>query len=254
MVSSKKVKDLLPSEVQQRQKIIQAIISVFEEHGYAQLVTPTFEPYEVLRKGLTENLDQIAYKFFDHHGKMMILRPDITTQIARVVAHNLHKEKKPLRYYYSGDVYRAKQLAIGQENQFHQLGIELFNLPAPQGDKEVLKIAEAALKKLGLKNYEIAKTDIQRLRKFSAQERKLLREQNFIELKRLPEKEDLLSVDMDYYTGLYFECFVPEVGYALGSGGRYDNLVGSFGEPRKAVGFAFDLHRLMVALTLQKVI
>lgn len=254
MVTAKKVKDLLPAEAQARQQVIQKIIGIFEKNEYAPIVTPTFEPYDLLSKGLTKNLEHVSYKFFDHHGRMMILRPDITTQIARVVAKTMGDEKKPIRLYYSGDVYRAQDLAIGQENQFHQLGVELFNLPTPQGDKEILKIAEDVLKKLGLKNYELAVTDVRHIQKLSLSEKNALSEQDFVKLGRLPQKQDLLSVDLDYYTGLYFECYVPEVGYILGSGGRYDNLVGAFGEPKKAVGFAFDLHRLMVALTLQKVI
>jgi len=254
MVTTKKVKDLLPQEAQQRQKVIQTITSIFETHDYAPIVTPTFEPYELLSKGLTKTLDQVSYKFFDHHGRMMILRPDITTQVARVVASTMSTEKKPIRLYYSGDVYRAQQLAIGQENQFHQLGVELFNLPAPQGDKEILKIAEDVLKKLGLKKYELTATDVRQVQKLSLAEKTALYAQDFVKLNRLPEKQDLVAGDLDYYTGLYFECYVPEVGYILGSGGRYDNLVGAFGQPKKAVGFAFDLHRLMVALTLQKVI
>jgi ATP phosphoribosyltransferase regulatory subunit len=254
MVASKKVKDLLPQEAQARQAVIQKITSIFEKYDYAPIVTPTFEPYELLNKGLTKKLEHVSYKFFDHHGRMMILRPDITTQVARVVAKTLAAEKKPIRLYYSGDVYRAQDLAIGQENQFHQLGVELFNLPAPQGDKEILQLAEDVLKKLGLKNYELAVTDVRDMQKLSAAQKSALQDQDFVRLGRLPEKQDLLAVDLDYYTGLYFECYVPEVGYVLGSGGRYDRLVEAFGEPKKAVGFAFDLHRLMVALTLQKVI
>jgi ATP phosphoribosyltransferase regulatory subunit len=61
-----------------------------------------------------------------------------------------------------------------------------------------------------------------------------------------------MSVDLDYYTGIYFECYVPDIGYILGSGGRYDKLTECFGLKRNAVGFAFDLDKIMQALAAQK--
>jgi ATP phosphoribosyltransferase regulatory subunit len=254
MPASKRIKDLLPNEVKLRQEVLKKITNIFEQNNYAQIVTPSFEPYEIISKGLSSNLAEVAYKFFDHYGRMMILRPDITTQLARVVAQTFNAEKAAIRLYYSGDVYRAKQMAIGEENQFHQIGIELFNVSGSAGDQEVIKIAEKCLTSLGLKNFEISRTNINEIKKLSKSQQEALLAQDFVAYGRLPEKQELIKVDIDYYTGLYFECFVPELGYAIGAGGRYDNLVSSFGKPKKAVGFAFDLHRLMVALKLQKVI
>jgi ATP phosphoribosyltransferase regulatory subunit len=53
---------------------------------------------------------------------------------------------------------------------------------------------------------------------------------------------------LEYYTGLTFKVYVPELGVEVGGGGRYDNLIGSFGAPEPAVGFSFALDALSDAL------
>lgn len=60
------------------------------------------------------------------------------------------------------------------------------------------------------------------------------------------------AADLDYYTGLTFRIYVPEWGTAIGGGGRYDNLIGNFGEPEPAVGFSFSLDGLAGALAVQR--
>ncbi len=52
---------------------------------------------------------------------------------------------------------------------------------------------------------------------------------------------------MTYYTGAVYEVYDPAVGFTLGGGGRYDDLVGRFGDPRAACGFALDVQRVHVA-------
>lgn len=51
----------------------------------------------------------------------------------------------------------------------------------------------------------------------------------------------------DYYTGIVFEAYSPSLGAPLGGGGRYDNAIGAYGQPRPAVGFAFSLEQVMAA-------
>ena len=53
--------------------------------------------------------------------------------------------------------------------------------------------------------------------------------------------------ELGYYTGVVFEVYDPAVGFALGGGGRYDELLGRFGQPRPACGVALDIHRVHVA-------
>ena len=65
---------------------------------------------------------------------------------------------------------------------------------------------------------------------------------------------DLAEVrDLDYYTGITFEGFAPGLGFNLISGGRYDELIGHFGPPLPAVGWALTLDRVLLARELQGV-
>jgi ATP phosphoribosyltransferase regulatory subunit len=57
----------------------------------------------------------------------------------------------------------------------------------------------------------------------------------------------------DYYTGLIVEAYAPGLGLPLGGGGRYDDLLASFGAPAPAAGFALSLERVMIALAVQGV-
>jgi ATP phosphoribosyltransferase regulatory subunit len=53
--------------------------------------------------------------------------------------------------------------------------------------------------------------------------------------------------ELGYYTGVVFELYDPAVGFAIGGGGRYDELLGRFGKPRPACGVALDIHRVHMA-------
>jgi ATP phosphoribosyltransferase regulatory subunit len=251
MIPNRINRDLLPAEVHERKKVLKKISSVFEAHGFQEIVTPTFEDYDVLKPGLPYSLRHIAYRFFDHAGLQLALRPDITTQVARVVATKMKEETSPIRLYYSGDVYRTVRPEVGVHNQFHQIGVELYGA-GKAGDTEILAIAEEALAAIGLKGFMIEKTNVQKIQALSPEQQKALHSQDFVALGRLPTREELMSMDIEYYTGLYFECFIPEFGYILGSGGRYDKLCGAFGRDLPAVGFAFNLDKLMMALQAQK--
>jgi ATP phosphoribosyltransferase regulatory subunit len=240
------VRDILPQETKERIKVINNICKIFEDSGYEQIITPTFENYEYIRKAFASSLDSETMKFFDPSGELMVLRPDFTTSVVRVVATRMKEIKGPIRLFYSGDVYRVKKFA--SETQFHQLGVELIDCPRDKGDQEILALAEKVMKLLKIKGYKIVTTDLAKMRKLSASELEALTDQDFVSLGRLPEPAEIMPTDISYYTGLYFEIYVPGCGYAIASGGRYDNLMGKFGDPRNAVGFAINLSRLMEVL------
>lgn len=66
---------------------------------------------------------------------------------------------------------------------------------------------------------------------------------------------DLTEIrDLGYYTGITFQAFTPELGFAIAGGGRYDNLIGTFGAPKPAVGVAVGIDRLLLARKLQTLI
>ncbi|MFC1517691.1 ATP phosphoribosyltransferase regulatory subunit [Candidatus Margulisiibacteriota bacterium] len=248
----KGVRDLLPEEMSRQGKVINQIRKVFEQSGYARISTPTFELYDVLKTGLTPALQEKIYKFLDKNGRLLAMRPDMTTPIARVVATQMKETKGPIRLYYSDNVYRQQKLEAGQDNQFYQLGVELLGASGKTADEEILAICKKALSAVGLKDVRIDVTSVPKIKKLPKDKQEALASQDYVQYGRLPQRDELVEIDIDYYTGMVFECYVPELGYPIGTGGRYDNLVEKFGRKMPAVGFALGLGRILLALDLQK--
>ncbi|MBU0581349.1 MAG: ATP phosphoribosyltransferase regulatory subunit [Candidatus Margulisbacteria bacterium] len=248
----KGVRDLLPEEMAKQARVIGKIRQIFEAQGYQRIATPTFELYDVLKIGLTPKLQEKTFKFLDKSGRLMALRPDMTTPIARVVATQMKNVKGPIRLYYSDNVYRQQKLEAGQDNQFYQLGVELIGASGKNADEEIIKICRKALEIVGLKDVRIDVTNVSKIKSMPLAKQEALASQNYVKFGRLPKKDELVEVDIDYYTGMVFECYVPQLGYPLGVGGRYDNLLGKYGKKMPAVGFALGLGRILLALDLQK--
>ena len=119
-------------------------MEVFEAWGYARIITPVFEVADVLERGLGHDARAAAIRFVEPGtGEIVALRPDITPQIARVVATRLAEVEGPIRLCYEGAVTRLAG-AMGQR-EILQAGIELVDASEPAGDAEVLAVAAAAL-------------------------------------------------------------------------------------------------------------
>ncbi|MFC1595664.1 ATP phosphoribosyltransferase regulatory subunit [Candidatus Margulisiibacteriota bacterium] len=246
------VRDLLPADVAKRNEVVDKINAVFEKYSYQRIVTPVLELYETLEKGLTPDMKKNSVKFIDRGGQLMVLRPDMTTPIARVVASRMKDAPGPIRLCYVENVFRSNKPGEGRDNEFCQIGIELIGLSGQEADDEVIKIARESLETIGLKNIEIDTGDLNRFKDFPDDKKEALVNGDYVSYGSLPDRDNLVVRDFNYYTGMIFECYVPEVGSLLGNGGRYDNLTGKFGVERPAVGFAFKLNQLMLALEAQR--
>lgn len=119
-------------------------MAVFEAWGYARIVTPVFECADVLERGLGHDAQAAAIRFVEPGtGEIVALRPDITPQVARLVATRMADTEGPIRLCYEGAVTRLAG-ELGQREVL-QAGIELIDAPEPEGDAEVLAVAAAAL-------------------------------------------------------------------------------------------------------------
>ncbi len=147
--------DLLPEEVFKRRFLENKINQVFSEWGYQEIITPTFEFYEILEKGAGSIMKKEMIKFFDREGNIIALRPEMTTPIARVISTKLKGEPKPLRFYYISNVFRYDDLKTGNQKEFNQAGVELIGVNTKEADAEVIALAVECLKNSGLKNFFI---------------------------------------------------------------------------------------------------
>jgi ATP phosphoribosyltransferase regulatory subunit len=138
------VRDLLPRAAARRRALAERVMAVFEAWGYARIVTPVFECADVLERGLGHDARASAIRFVEPGtGEIVALRPDITPQVARLVATRMAEVEGPIRLCYEGAVTRLAG-ELGQR-ELLQAGIELIDAPEPEGDAEVLAVAAAAL-------------------------------------------------------------------------------------------------------------
>lgn len=145
--------DILVKECKLKFKIETAAREVFARHGYHVVQPPMFEYYDVYDAAVTkaENM----FKFFDNNGRMLALRPDLTTSVARIAATKPLGEL-PYRIAYSGSAFRNDEtFSNDRRREFSQAGIELIGNGGTDADAEVIEIAIEALLKFGVKDFQI---------------------------------------------------------------------------------------------------
>jgi ATP phosphoribosyltransferase regulatory subunit len=151
-------RDVLPDELREVRVITDAIRAVFDARGYGEVATPALEYEEVLTRGDSAAADP-AYRLFDEHGNVLVLRSDMTIPIARVIGTRYPNEPVPLRFYYVQHAYRAIRQHRGQAREILQAGIELVGAPGPDGTAEAISVLCAALDAAGLGGYRIGVGD-----------------------------------------------------------------------------------------------
>ncbi|MDQ0430273.1 ATP phosphoribosyltransferase regulatory subunit [Planomicrobium stackebrandtii] len=125
--------------------------SIIQQAGYDLLQTPTLEYYETIGK-ISAIADNALFKLLDSQGETLVLRPDMTSPIARIAASKLLKEKMPVRLGYYSNVFRAQKREGGRPAEFEQMGVELIGDDSLYADAEVIILAWNVLKKLDIKS------------------------------------------------------------------------------------------------------
>jgi ATP phosphoribosyltransferase regulatory subunit len=151
-------RDVLPDEMRELRAMTDRIRTVFEAAGYGEVYTPALEYERTFgRDGAAPNP---AYRLFDEHGNVLVLRSDMTVPIARLVANRYGDAVAPLRFCYFAHAYRVVRPQRGQSREFLQAGVELVGAPAPQGTAEALTVLCDALHAAGLENFRVALGDV----------------------------------------------------------------------------------------------
>lgn len=162
------VRDILPGEAALRRQLEAIIRDTLAAAGYQEVETPVFEYEEVIRaaggdlqdrmveSGSSEGESPEVYRFFDREGHTLVLRPDMTTPIARLAATRLASAPRPLRLAYVADVFRYEEVHAGRQRQFRQAGVErIGGVREIDADVEVLTLASQLLARLGLSCFRI---------------------------------------------------------------------------------------------------
>ena len=151
---SRGLNDLLPDEVLRRRFLENKISQIFSRWGYREIIVPTFEFYEILSQGSGLIMKKEMIKFFDREGNIVVLRPEMTKSIARLVSTKMQLEPRPLRLYYIGNVFRYDN-KVGSQKEFCQAGVELIGINNNKSDAEIITLAVECLKNSGLNNFFI---------------------------------------------------------------------------------------------------
>ncbi len=150
------MRDFAPDAAAARRGIAEILLGVFERWGYARVITPAFEYEDVLALGLGPAGRAAAIRFVEpSSGQVVALPPDITPQIARLIATRFRDEPGPLRLCYEGTVVRLDQRAHSQR-EIIQAGVELAGVAGPRGDADVIALGAEALAAVGLGDATVA--------------------------------------------------------------------------------------------------
>jgi ATP phosphoribosyltransferase regulatory subunit len=150
------MRDLLPEEAAMRRNLARTLLDRFALHGYAVVTPPVFEFAEVLERGLGTLDPTDVLRFVEpESGEVAALRPDMTPQIARMIATRLRGRPPPLRLGYEGTVLRRRSGRARKHRQIPQAGVELAGVAGPEGDLELLALAVDALRAAGLARFAI---------------------------------------------------------------------------------------------------
>lgn len=148
-------KDLILDDCTIKRSLERDIDEIFEKWGYKEVITPTLEFYETFNYNSQALREEDMYKFFDNRGRILVLRPDMTIPIARVVETKFKDTKLPIKLRYTSNVFRVHESLGGKRNEYTDCGVELIGLEDKKSDLEVLVLALDALKKLGLKDFKL---------------------------------------------------------------------------------------------------
>jgi ATP phosphoribosyltransferase regulatory subunit len=153
-VTPRGFKDVLPEEARWRESIMNKVQATFSSWGYAPIETPTLEVLAVLEQG--GRLNETPFRLFDSDGALLVLRPDVTLPVARLIASRLGRVTEPLRFRYVQPVFREEESLRAQAREFTQIGIESIGLSGATADAEVILLMVEALEACGLKDFTIA--------------------------------------------------------------------------------------------------
>ncbi len=145
--------DLYGAAKRKMKKVVAQASAVVEKYGFEEIETPIFEFTEVFARNLGDTSDIVTkemYCFNDKGGESLTLRPEGTAGVVRAFVSNGLQQNLPVKFYYTGPMFRYERPQKGRQRQFTQFGVELLGVETPQADIEVIAMAYEFLEKLGL--------------------------------------------------------------------------------------------------------
>ena len=160
----KGVSEYVPPRSASFEFVRECLIEPARKAGYQLIELPVFEDTELFTRGVGESTDVVSkemYTFQDRGDRSITLRPEGTAGVMRaVIEHGLDRGQLPAKLWYSGQFFRAERPQAGRYRQFYQVGIEAIGLDDAAIDAEVIAIADAGFRAIGLSKYRLEITSL----------------------------------------------------------------------------------------------
>ena len=196
------VRDIYDEECRKKNVLSDKLVQTLNLYGYEDIQTPSFEFFDIFASERGTVSSRNMYKMIDRDGETLVLRPDITPSIARVVAKYFKDENIPLRFSYCGNVYINNSGLMGKMKETTQIGAELVMEPGIEGDAEMIALAVNCLLESGLEDFQI---DIGHVGYFHALTSQIgLDKEQTSALKELIESKNYFAVE-DYIDSLQID-------------------------------------------------
>jgi len=159
LVAVKGMNDILPPDSARWEWLEEKVRSLMARYAYRNIRTPIVEPTPLFVRGLGEVTDIVEkemYSFEDRlNGEALTLRPENTAGVVRAVAEHSMLYEGGKRLYYMGPMFRHERPQRGRYRQFHQIGAEALGFPGAEVDAELILLADALWKELGLRDVRL---------------------------------------------------------------------------------------------------
>ena len=146
--------DLLPEEYIQQRRVIERLGTFLAQAGYVHVDSPIVERSDLFLASFGQELWQNLYTFRLHH-RDLCLRPEYTASICRLYLDHYLRHPLPLRFQYTGPIFRYETPGRNRYRQHTQLGIELFGGNTALADAEILQLACDIPNELHIPHYRL---------------------------------------------------------------------------------------------------
>jgi histidyl-tRNA synthetase len=159
LVAVKGMNDILPPDSARWEWLEDKVRQLMARYAYRNMRTPIVEPTPLFVRGLGEVTDIVEkemYSFEDRlNGERLTLRPEATAGVVRAVVEHSMLYEGGKRLYYMGPMFRHERPQRGRYRQFHQIGAEALGFGGPEVDAELILLANALWKDIGLTNVRL---------------------------------------------------------------------------------------------------
>src|SRR6476469_1460567 len=164
LAAPKGVPDYFPPDSRVFTAVRDTLIRAADRAGYSPIELPVFEDTTLFARGVAESTDVVSkemYTFADRGGRTVTLRPEGTAGVVRsVIEHGLDRGPLPVKLRYTGPFFRYERPQAGRYRQLQQVGVEASGVDDPALDAEVLAVADAGFRALGLTGYRLEITSL----------------------------------------------------------------------------------------------